>query len=92
MEIRSEAKSTVVLKVGSAYSPDIGWRVVWQRIGMGLSFKEIATRLQIGVGTAHCLYMRYDATGDVAVLYTRIQLSTCMRFVLTFLTQQVCCS
>ena len=50
----------------TAYSPDIGWRVVWQRIGMGLSFKAIATRLQIGVGTAHRLYARYVATGDVA--------------------------
>ena len=50
----------------TAYSPDIGWRVVWQRIGMGLSFKAIATRLQIGVGTAHRLYTRYVATGDVA--------------------------
>ena len=50
----------------TAYSPDIGWRVVWQRIGMGLGFKEIAIRLQIGVGTAHRLYARYVDTGDVA--------------------------
>jgi transposase len=47
----------------TAYSPDIGWRVV---IGMGLTFKDIATRLQIGVGTAHRLYARYVDTGDVA--------------------------
>ena len=33
---------------------------------MGLGFKQIATRLQIGVGTAHSLYSRYLATGDVA--------------------------
>ena len=50
----------------TAYSPDIGWRVVWQRIGMGLTFKEIATRLQIGVGTAHRVYTQYVDTGDVA--------------------------
>ena len=49
----------------TAYSPDIGWRVVWQRIGMGLSYKEIATRLQIEVGTAHRLYTCYTATGNV---------------------------
>jgi len=36
----------------AAYSPDIGWRIVWQRAGMGLSFRDIATRLQIGLGTA----------------------------------------
>lgn len=48
------------------YSPDIGWRIVWQRSGMGLSFKDIASRLQIGVGTAHRIYTRFVITGDVA--------------------------
>ena len=33
---------------------------------MGLTYKEIAARLQIGVGTAHRLYVLYVATGDVA--------------------------
>ena len=33
---------------------------------MGLAFKEIAIRLQIGVGTARRLYARYVDTGDVA--------------------------
>ena len=37
----------------TAYSTDIGWRVVWHRIGMGLTYKEIVICLQIGVGTAH---------------------------------------
>lgn len=50
----------------AAYSPDIGWRVVWQRVGMELKFKEIAARLHIGVGTAHRLYSRYVETGDVS--------------------------
>ncbi|MBA4719389.1 MAG: IS630 family transposase [Nitrosopumilus sp.] len=49
-----------------AYCADIRWRVVWQRVGMGLSFKVIATRLQIGIATAHRLYGRYVQTGDVA--------------------------
>lgn len=48
-----------------AYSPDIRWRVVWQRAAMGLTYKEIATRLQIGIATAYRLYKRYEATGDV---------------------------
>ncbi len=52
----------------SAYSTDIGWRVVWQRIGMGLTYKEIAYRLQIAVGTARRLFQRYESTGDVAPL------------------------
>ncbi len=33
----------------TAYSRDIAIRVVWQRLGMNLSFREIARRLQIGV-------------------------------------------
>lgn len=47
------------------YSPDIGWRVIWQRIGMGMSFRSIAQRLQIGVGTAHRLFKRFEERGDV---------------------------
>ena len=41
------------------YSPDIGWRVVWQGLaghGMGMNFQAIAAHhLQIVVGTAHHL-------------------------------------
>jgi transposase len=51
-----------------AYSSDIVLRVMWQRCGMDLTFKEIAFRLQIGVGTAHRLYSRFVQTGDVAPL------------------------
>ena len=39
---------------------------MWQRIGLGLSFRHIAARLQIGLGTAHKLYARFEETGDVA--------------------------
>ena len=50
----------------AAYSSDIGWRVVWQRAGMGLSFRDIATRLQIGLGTARRIYKKFEETGEVA--------------------------
>ena len=50
----------------TAYSPDIGWRVVWQRLGMDLTFKQIAERLQIAVGTAHRIFKRFMDTGDVS--------------------------
>ena len=53
------------------YSPDIGWRVVWQRVGMGFSFRRIAARLQIGLGTAHKIYTRFVETGEVAPLKPR---------------------
>ena len=50
----------------AAYSPDIRWRVVWQHAGMGLSFRDIATQLQIGLGTAHRIYKKFEETGEVA--------------------------
>ena len=49
-----------------AYSPDIGWRVMWQRLGMDLTFKQIAQCLQIAVGTAHRISKRFMNTGDVS--------------------------
>ena len=49
-----------------AYSPDIRWRVVWKRAGMRLTYKEIATCLQIGTATAYRVFQRYESTGDIA--------------------------
>lgn len=49
-----------------AYTKDIAVRVVWQRLGMNMSFRDIARRLQIGVGTAFRLYKRFVATGELS--------------------------
>ena len=48
-----------------AYSIDIRWRVIWQRLGMGLRFREIAHRLNIAVGTAYNTYKLFKLTGSV---------------------------
>ena len=48
-----------------AYSVDIRWRVVYQRIGMELHFHEIANRLNIATSTAHRIYQQFARTGDV---------------------------
>ena len=48
------------------YSPDIGWRVVWQRLGMEMQFRDIARRLQIATSTAHRIFKRFEDSGDVA--------------------------
>ena len=45
--------------------PDIGWRVVWNRIGLDMTFGDIGRRLQIGPSTAHRLYKRFLRTDDV---------------------------
>ena len=50
------------------YSPDVGCRIVWQRLGRNYSFREIASRLMISVGTAHRIYKRFETTGDVLPL------------------------
>ena len=52
----------------ASYSPDIGWRVVWQCLGQEYRYKDLAKRLQIGVGTAHRIFKRFESTGDVAPL------------------------
>ena len=49
-----------------AYSRDIGWRVIWQKVGMGLTFRQIASRLQIATGTAHRIFARFQDTGDIS--------------------------
>ena len=48
------------------YSSDITWRVVWQRIGMELTFREIAENLCLSLGTVHNHFKQFQMTGEVA--------------------------
>ena len=48
-------------KIG--HSCDIGWQVVWQKVGMGLTFREIASRLQIA---AHRIFARFQNTREIS--------------------------
>lgn len=48
-----------------AYSSDIGWRIVWQRLGMNRNFQDIAAHLQIATSTAHRIFARFQETGEV---------------------------
>lgn len=47
------------------YMVDIRWRVVYQRIGMGLHFSIIAKQLNIATSTAHRIYHQFEHSGDV---------------------------
>ena len=49
----------------TAYSVDLRWRVVWQRIGLGLCYREIAQNLNISVGIAYNTFKLFEHTGDV---------------------------
>lgn len=48
-----------------AYSDDIRWRVVWRRIGLEMTFKDIAFHLQIAPSTAHRIFTLFQLTGSV---------------------------
>ena len=48
------------------YSCVIRWRVVWQRVGMELSFQTIAKNLNIAASTVHAHYKLFEATGDIS--------------------------
>lgn len=46
---------------------------MWQRVGMGFSFRRIAALLQIGLGTAHKIYTGFVETDKVAPLKPRLR-------------------
>lgn len=48
------------------YSPDLRWRIVYQRIGMNLFYKEIAANLNVAASTVHRIYKRFENTGGVS--------------------------
>lgn len=61
----------------TAYSVDIRWRIIWQRLGMGLSFRAIAQRLNIAVGTAYNIYKLFQQTGSVEAMKVRSRPDKC---------------
>ena len=48
-----------------AYSHDLRWRIVWQRIGKGFNYREIATNLSVSVGTVSNIMKLFETTGCV---------------------------
>ena len=54
-----------------AYSVDLRWRIVYQRIGMALPFYKIAKNLSIATSTAHRIYTKFETTGDVQAVQRR---------------------
>ena len=48
-----------------AYSVNIRWRIVYQRIGVELHFHEIASGLNIVTSTAHRIYQQFEHTENV---------------------------
>ncbi len=48
-----------------AYSVDLRWRIVYQRIAINLPWKDIAKNLNIALSTAHRTYSIFERTGTV---------------------------
>ena len=48
-----------------AYSADIRWRIVYQRIGMNLGYEKIARNLNVSVSTAYRIYHLFLSTDSV---------------------------
>ena len=48
-----------------SYDRDLRWRIVFQRIGMGLQYGKIAQNLNVSTSTAYRICARFDATGEV---------------------------
>ena len=48
-----------------AYSTDLRWRIVWQRIGHGLKYRQIATNLSISLGTVANIMKLFETSGSV---------------------------
>lgn len=59
-----------------AYQAALRWRVVYQKVGMNLSFKRIARNLNIAISTAHGIYKLFERTGkaDPSTRSTREEL------------------
>ena len=38
------------------YSRDLRWRVAWQRLALGLKFREITVNLNISLGTVYNIF------------------------------------
>ena len=47
------------------YASDLCWRMVWRRIGMEQSFRDIAHSLNVSIGTAFNVFKIFKDTGDV---------------------------
>ena len=49
------------------YAADLRWRMIWQRIGMELPYRTIASNLNVALGTVYHVNHLFLETGDVLV-------------------------
>ena len=49
-----------------AYDDELRWRIVYQRYGMDLNYREIANNVNIDTSTVCRVVQRFEATGSVS--------------------------
>ena len=59
-------KTSCESKRSSAYSEDLRWRVVYQSLGLRLSYSDIAKNLCVDVATVKRAVKLYNQTGRVS--------------------------
>ncbi len=47
------------------YSADLRWRIIWQRFGMGLTYRLVAKSLNVSLGTAYNICRSFEESGSV---------------------------
>ena len=65
LELAAMAKTSMEPGRTSAYSDDVGWRMVYQHEVLRLSYRKIARNLNTDHSTVNRVLARFHATGDV---------------------------
>ena len=47
------------------YANDLRWRIIWQRLGMEHTFRQVSGSLNIAIGTVYNIFRRFESTGNV---------------------------
>ena len=48
------------------YSSDLRWRIIWQKFGMGLTYRQVAKNLNISLGTSYNICRKFEESGSVS--------------------------
>ena len=49
----------------SAYSSDLRWRIIWQRLPLSLPAKEVSSNVSVDLATVHRIVCKFESLGNV---------------------------
>ena len=47
------------------YDKDLRWRIIYQRIGMNLTYNKISSNLNVSIATSQRIYSKFVQTGTI---------------------------